>query len=88
MLFFILIVGATVFTRSFFGYRTSRTHIMSSLYCTTRANTLFDCSYSSLLAVTSCGDENIAGVVCLGTQLYLMTNEIISILQMLALLVL
>ena len=64
MLFYILIVGATVFTGSFFGYGTSRTHIMSSLYCTTRANTLFDCSYSSLSAVTSCGDENIAGVVC------------------------
>ena len=64
MLFYILIVGATVFTDSFFGYRTSRTHIMSRVQCTTRANTLFDCSYDSLSAVTSCGDENIAGVVC------------------------
>ena len=66
MLFYILIVGATVFTDSFFGYRTSRTHIMSHVQCTTRANTLSDCSYNQGSAVILCGDENIAGVACLG----------------------
>ena len=66
MLIYILIVGATVFTKSFFGYGTSRTHIMSRVQCTTRANTLFDCSYKQRSAVNFCGDENIAGVACLG----------------------
>ena len=60
-----------MFTRSYFGYKTSRTHIMSSIYCTTKANTLLDCSYNSLSAVTSCGDENTAGVVCLGRKPFL-----------------
>uniref|UniRef100_A0A1X7TKI1 SRCR domain-containing protein n=1 Tax=Amphimedon queenslandica TaxID=400682 RepID=A0A1X7TKI1_AMPQE len=56
---------ARVFSKSYFGHRSSGTHIMSSVYCSNSAASLLDCSYNSLSAITSCGDLNRAGVICL-----------------------
>ena len=65
--------GARVFSKSYFGHRSSGTHIMSSVSCSNSAASLLDCSYNSVSAFASCGDLNRAGVICLGKYFILVT---------------
>lgn len=67
LLLLILHAGATALYRSFFGKHDGIFYI-TNLRCSGSESRLTDCSHS-MLALTSCGDGQYAGVKCLGWEI-------------------
>ena len=68
MYYYILLytAGSVVYTHSYFGTGTGPV-IISNLYCSGSENNILDCSHNKIDALTYCGVDDIAGLVCLGT---------------------
>ena len=66
--------GAIVFSRSYYGHGIGP-NLISSLSCTGggKDESLLDCSFDYLYALLNCGDGSVAGAVCLGKQINIVT---------------
>uniref|UniRef100_A0A1X7VCG2 Uncharacterized protein n=1 Tax=Amphimedon queenslandica TaxID=400682 RepID=A0A1X7VCG2_AMPQE len=52
---------ATVFSKSYFGHKSSSTYTLSNVYCCVITTSLLD-SYNSLSSFMFCGAESMGGI--------------------------